>query len=81
MRLFGIAENISYSRHLVGLPDKILWRKSHWEVLWSGGRERNINILGCGLEFFILVPSLLSLEQVEVGFPGKNTRHPVKVGF
>lgn len=27
MRLLVIAENIPHSWHLVGLPDKILWRK------------------------------------------------------
>ena len=36
MRLLDIAENILHLQHLVGLPDKILWRKSHWEMLGAG---------------------------------------------
>lgn len=41
--------------------------------MWGGGGERNMNILGCGLEFSTFVSTLLNLEQVEVGLPGKNT--------
>ena len=33
VRLFDFAENTLDLRYLVGLPDKILGRKSHWEGL------------------------------------------------
>lgn len=40
MRLFDIVENIPDSRYLVGLPDKLLWRKKSLEdVRWKWGKE------------------------------------------
>ena len=43
VRLFDFAENTLDLRYLVGLPDKILGRKSHWEGL-SEEYEKNFGM-------------------------------------